>query len=108
MGDEVNLETLQDWAERFYMEAKAIVYKLMDLAEEIEGLINNTPIIRISRKRKHVKVGDKEYYYDYYEITVENKTLYVRTTDMETIRVIERAARLRRNLAKILNIINKL
>ena len=108
MSDERGLEILRNQAEKFCRNARVIVHKLMDIAEEIEKLVNDIPMIRISRKRKRVKSGGREYYYDYFEIIVDNKTIYISSSEVKTIEIIEKAARLRNNLTKIINIIHKL
>jgi len=108
MSDERGLEILRNQAEKFCRDARVVVHKLMDIAEEIEKLVNDIPMIRISRKRKRVKSGGREYYYDYFEIIVDNKTIYISSSEVKTIEIIEKAARLRNNLTKIINIIHKL
>ena len=95
-------------AELFCNEVKGLINRIRDLAIEIEGILELFPEISITKKHKCVKRNKKEYYYDYIEITVGNRVIYLPVSDEKRIRVLEKAARLRRNLHRILEFIYKL
>jgi len=108
MVDEGELRALLNQAEEFCMSTRSVIIKLRDLAEEIEELLKNVPAMSVSRKRKRVRSGDRTYRYDYFEIKIGRRTIYLPETETGVIEVFERAARLASNLSKILKTIHEL
>lgn len=108
MREKTELKSILRRAEIFCDEARDILYKLRNIADEIERLLGSLPRIRISRKRKRVRRNNRDYYYDYIEISIENKTVYLPSSEERRISIIEKAARIRSNLLKILDTIYKL
>ena len=105
-GDE--LVDLLNRAEDFSERVKPLIIKLRDIAKEIEDVLSDAPEIRVSRKRKSVNRGDKRYSYDYFEIKIGGRWIYVPVAEKEVISVFERVSRLISNLSIILRAINKL
>ena len=108
MGDEGELRDLLNLVEDFSERVRPLLIKLRDIAKEIEDVLRGAPEIRVSRKRKVVNRGDKRYIYDYFEVKIGTRWIYVPATEKEVISVFERASRLISNLSIILRAINKL